>query len=571
MDNAQVARSLREIALLLQVRGENAFKSRAYDVAADRIAGLSSDVASIAREGRLQELPGIGQAIAEKITELVTTGRLRYLEDLKVDYPPGVFELLKVPDLGPKKVAALWRELQIGDVAQLEAACREGKLRAVKGFGAKTEQKILEGIALVKRSSHRHLLGKALPIAQGLLEAVRGYPGVVRASLGGSVRRGCETVSDVDLIASAPEAPPVFDALVKDPRVATVIGRGESKCSVRLAQDDLQVDLRVLPDADFATALHHFTGSKAHHIRLRGLALDQGLTLSEWGLFRGSDKLTLPTEEALYQALGMQYVPPELREDQGEIEAALAQRLPVDLLTQADIQGAVHSHSTWSDGKFPLEAMARAAVDRGLSYLTVTDHSQAAHYANGLTPERLKRQWEEIDRLNQTLAPFRLLKGLEVDILEDGALDLDDALLEELEVVIGSIHQRHGLDEAQMTQRVLRALDHPCLDVLGHLTGRLIDERPPYALRVEAIFEKAADRKVAIEVNGNPHRLDIKADHVRAALARGVRLVASVDAHSVGDLDNLQFAVTTARKGGARKADVLNARPVEGFLAALTS
>lgn len=570
MDKIEVGKALREISLYLQLNGENAFKSRAYDVAADRVLGLSEDLGARVREGRLEELPGIGAALAQKISELVTTGKLDYLEDLRAMYPPRILDLLRLPELGPKKVATLWRELKIGDVPSLAQACQDGRLRALKGFGAKSEAKILAGIALFQRSQERQLLGDVLPLATQLLEHVKAAPGVVRASLGGSVRRARETVGDADLIASAAAAEPVFDAFVKHPLVAEVIGRGESKCSVRLRERDLQIDLRVLPDEDFATALHHFTGSKAHHIRLRGLALDRGLSISEWGLTRGEEKLSIPDEAALYAALGMQEVPPELREDAGEVEAALAHALPTDLVREEDVQGAVHSHSTWSDGKHSLEEMARAAKALGLRYLTVTEHSQAASYAHGLAPDRLAQQWEEIDRLNDALGPgFRLLKGLEVDILETGALDLDDAWLDRLEVVIGSIHQRHGLDEAQMTARVLKAMDHPRLQILGHLTGRLIQEREPYPLQLEPIFERAAERGVAIEVNGNPHRLDLKAEHVRLAIGRKVKLVASVDAHSIKDLGNVRYAVATARRGWARKGDVLNTLDAQSFLKAL--
>jgi DNA polymerase (family X) len=373
-----VAKILRDISLLLQLKGENAFKSRAYDIGADRIAGLTEDLAPLVSEGRLQELPGIGQALALKITELVTTGKLDYYERLKAEFPPGLLELLRVPDVGPKKVALLWSELKVGSVDELELACQQGRVRELKGFGEKSEAKILEGIALYKRvhATLRRPLGEVLPLARALLAHVEAAPGVVRASLAGSVRRGNETVGDVDLIASAAEAGPVLDALASAPGVAQVLGKGDSKCSVRLVEGDLQVDLRVLPDEDYATALHHFTGSKAHHVRLRGLAQDRGLRISEWGVQReDGTKLSIPTEDALYAALGMQPVPPELREDNGEIEAALAGSLPHDLVTLEDVVGAVHAHSTWSDGRNSLEEMARAAQALGLRYLTVTEHS----------------------------------------------------------------------------------------------------------------------------------------------------------------------------------------------------
>lgn len=570
-DKDAVAKVLRDISLLLQLKGENVFKSRAYDTGADRISGLTEDLGALVREGRLQKLPGIGQALAEKITELVTTGRLGYFENLKAEFPEGLLELLQVPDLGPKKVMVLWKQLGVGNLGDLERACREGRVRELKGFGEKSEAKILEGLALYQRvHGQRKLLGAALPTAEKLLELVKAAPGVVRASLGGSVRRRAETVADVDIIASAPEAAPVLDALAHAPGVATVIGKGGSKCSVRMTEGDLQVDLRVLPDEDYATALHHFTGSKAHHIRLRGMGQEKGLKISEWGVHReDGTKLRVDDEAGLYRLLGMQYVPPELREDSGEIEAAMEGRLPEDLVTWEDLQGGVHAHSTWSDGKNTLEEMARAAKALGLRYLTVTEHSQAAIYAGGLKVDDLKRQWEEIDRVNEAVPGLRLLKGIEVDILESGALDYEDRVLEQLEVVIASIHIRHSMDEEQMTRRVLAALDNPCMQILGHPTGRLIQEREPYPLDMEAVLERAAERGVAVEVNGKPQRLDIKSEYVRMAVQRGVRLVASADAHRASDLPNLAFAVATARRGWARKRDILNTLPADAFVAAL--
>lgn len=416
----------------------------------------------------------------------------------------------------------------------------------------------------------RKLLGDALPVAEALLEQVKSIPGVVRASLGGSVRRRAETVADVDIIASAADPGPVLDALANAPGVATVLGKGGSKCSVRMTAGDLQVDLRVLPDEDYATALHHFTGSKAHHIRLRNLGHERGLKISEWGVHReDGTKVTVTDEAALYALLDMQYVPPELREDNGEVEAARAGKLPQDLVTLEDVQGAVHAHSTWSDGRNSLEEMALAAKALGLKYLTVTEHSQAAIYAGGMKVEDLKRQWDEIDRVNAAVPGVRLLKGIEVDILEDGTLDYPDSVLEQLELVIGSIHVRHGMDEDQMTRRLLTALDNPCLHILGHPTGRLIQNREAYPVRMEAILERAAERGVAVEVNGKPARLDIKAEYVRQAVQLGVRLVVSCDAHRQEDLRNLAYAVATARRGWARKTDVLNTLPADRFIAAL--
>jgi DNA polymerase (family 10) len=573
VDKAAVAQVLREMSMLLQAKGENPFKVRAYDVGAERIAGLQEDLGRLVAEGRLTELQGIGKALADKVSELVTTGRLGAHEELKREFPPGLTELLKVPDLGPKKLLALWQSLGVGDVDGLERACREGRVRGVKGFGEKSEARILAGVEVLRRATEgagRRRLGDVLPVAQELLAHVRELPGVVRASLAGSVRRGAETVGDVDLLASAPDARAVLEALTRHPKVAQVLGSGGTKASVRLAHTDLQVDLRVLPDEDFATALHHFTGSKGHHLRLRHLARERGLTVSEWGVFRDDGvKLPVPDEAALYALLGMPYIPPELREDTGEVEAALAGTLPADLLEAADVAGVVHSHSTWSDGRNTLEEMALAARALGLRYLTATEHSQAAIYAGGMTLERLERQWAEIDALNARLEGVRILKGIEVDILEDGALDFPAAVLERLDVVIGSIHVRHSMDEEQMTRRVLRALDAPHLHILGHPTGRLIQERDPFPLRMEEVLDRAAERGVAVEVNGNPHRLDLKAEHVRMAVQRGVRLVVSSDSHSTLDVANVRYAVATARRGWARRRDVLNTLDAEAFTRSL--
>jgi DNA polymerase (family X) len=568
LEAPEVARALREISLYLQLQGENAFKVRAYDLAADRILGVGDKLAALASEGRLAELPNIGPALAEKILTLHTTGALPMLETLRAGYPPGILELLQLPDLGPRKVQMLFQSLGVGDLADLEKALREGRVRALKGFGEKSESRLLAGLERHRTAHARRALGDVVGVATALKDELRQAPGVVRIEVAGSVRRFCELVSDVDIVASAEDAGPVLAALAQRKGVVEVLALGESKCSVRLS-DGLQVDLRVLPDGDFATALHHFTGSKAHHVRLRGRARDLGLTISEWGVFRGEEKLPVPDEPALYRLLGMAYVPPELREDVGEFEAALAGTLPGDLVVTADIRGAVHAHTTWSDGRASLLEMARAAAGRGLEYLTITDHSGAAGYAGGLSVERLQQQWKELESVQAVVPELRLLRGLEVDILEDGSLDLPDALLAQLDVVIASVHVRHGQNAAAITARVLRALDHPYIDVLGHPTGRLLQRREPAPLLMEDVFARAAERGVAMEVNGNPERLDLHAAHVRAALSAGCQLVASVDAHDTRALDNIHYAATTARKGGARRSDVLNTLGTEAFVRAL--
>ncbi len=591
VDKSTVVRALTEMSQYLQLKGENAFKTRAYDLAAERIQGTTEDLHALAVAGKLTSLPGIGESIATKIADLLTTGKMSALEDIKSAYPPKILELMQVQDLGPKKAKSLFESLGVGSIDELEAACRDGRVRALKGFGQKSEEKLLAGIELARRSmaaGGRKRLADVQPQADALLAFIKQAPGVIRASLGGSVRRMKETVADVDLIAAAADPAPVFAHFLKFPLLAEVIGSGESKTSIRLKETDLQVDLRVLPDEDFASALHHFTGSKAHHIRLRGMALEKNLTISEWGVFRmaedadapkkgtakhegAQEKLRVREESDLYALLGMQYVPPELREDAGEIEAALKHELPEDLITAADIQGNVHSHTTWSDGRNSLEEMARAALALGFKYFTVTEHSQTSNYAGGLTLDQLKAQWDEIAAVQEKVPGITLLRGIESDILEDGRLDYPDSVLEQLDVVIGSIHQRYSQDENAMTKRVLAAFDNPHLHIWGHPTGRLILKREPAPMRMEEILDKAAKKGIVVEVNGCPERMDLKPEHVRMALQRGIRLSLSTDAHSVTELkEHLPWSLASARRGWARKSDVVNAGDVKAFRAAIT-
>jgi DNA polymerase (family 10) len=591
VDKSTVVKALQDMSAYLQLKGENSFKTRAYDLAAERIAGLNEDLQTIVAEKRLTSLPNIGDSIAAKIEDLVLHGKMAALEELKAAYPPKILELMTVQDLGPKKAKALWENLAVGSIDELEKACQDHRVRDLKGFGIKTEEKLLAAIAVARRTMSaggRKRLGDVQEQAEALLAYVKKGPGVIRASLGGSVRRQKETVADVDITASADAAQPVFDHFLKFPGIAETIGQGESKASVRLKDTDLQVDLRVLPDEDFASALHHFTGSKAHHIRLRSLALEKGLTISEWGVFRmgeksdapikkgtakhegAEEKLPIKDEKDIYALLGMQYVPPELREDWGEIEAALAHELPKDLVTEDDIKGNIHSHTTWSDGRDSLEAMARAAMKMGFTYFTVTEHSQSSNYAGGLSIDKLKKQWDEIDAVQEKVKGITLLKGIESDILEDGSLDYPDSLLEQLDVVIGSIHQRYSQDEDAMTKRVLRAFDNPHLHIWGHPSGRLLLKRDAAPMRMEEILDKAARKGITVEVNGCPDRMDLASEWVRKALERNIKLVISTDAHSVHELEvHLPFAVSAARRGWARKGDVVNTRDLKGFRAAI--
>jgi len=572
VDRREAARVLREVGALLQLKGEDPFKTRAYETAAARIEELTEErFAELVQGQKLDELPGVGEAISKKLLALCESGRLPYLDELRAEFPPGMLDLLRVPDLGPKKAAALWRELKVGSIDELAQACRDGRVRSLKGFGAKTESRLLLNIASMPDGDGRRPLGDVRPIALELAARLRGVPGVSHAEAAGSVRRFRETVNDADIVVAAADANPAFEALVGSPAVARVLGRGDTKCSVVL-RDGLQVDVRVVPEESWATALHHFTGSKAHHVRLRGLAREKGLTISEWGVERleGGERLPIHSEAELYAALGLPFVPPEMREDQGEIEAGLQGKLPRPIEAD-DLAGLVHAHTRDSDGQATILEMAQAAGQRGACYLTITDHSRSAGYAGGLSVERLQAQWEEIAQVQALVPEVSLLKGSEVDILEDGTLDFPDEVLSKLDVVIASIHSRFKMDEEAMTARLLKALDNPFVDVLAHPTGRLIGKRPPYAFKLETVLDRAARNKVAIEINGNPERLDLSAEHARQAVARGVKLVLTTDAHTVSCLSHLEYAVATARRGWVRREDVLNCLEVEPFLAALKS
>src|SRR6266478_5865117 len=455
MTPREVAAMLREISQLLQLKGENAFKVRAYDMAADAFETLPPDPAApgglneLVKSGRLSELEGVGKAIDQKVTELVTTGSMKYLEDLRREFPHGALDLVQVPGLGPRKAVTLIRELDIVTLDDLEKAARAGRLRDLKGFGERTEQAVLEGIAKVRaRQGERKPLWETRPLAEQLLDRVRAAPGVTRAEIAGSVRRYNETNGDIDIVAAVSgPVEPVMEAFAVAPGVAEVLARGSTKSSVRM-RDGLQADLRVVSEAQFATALHHFTGSKQHHVKLRGIARDKGLSISEYGLARldGGPSLQPESEEALYGLLGLQAVPPELREDLGELELAAKRALP-DLIVHRYVRGFVHCHSLLPDGRATLEEMVRAAHALGAEFITITDHTRAAHYANGLDVDRLRRQWDEIALVQEKVPQIRILRGSEVDILEDGALDWPADILDQLEVVICSVHQRFKLDE----------------------------------------------------------------------------------------------------------------------------
>jgi DNA polymerase (family 10) len=568
-----IARTLREVAQLMTMTGQTPFKARAYENASRSVEMLEdAKLVELIDQGRLTEIDGIGDSLATRITELYRTGKMTVLEELRANLPPGFAELSRVPGLGPKKVDVIVK-LGISTLAGLEEACLQHKLMGIKGFGEKTEQKILEGVRSLRNKVERILLSDALAVGEPLVAYIRECPAVVHAELAGSARRWRETVADLDIVVAATDVNQVMDRFVAHTNVDRVDSRGDTKCTVFL-KTGLQVDMRVLPPEDFATALHHFTGSKEHHVRLRGIARSMGLQISEWGVHQLDEKgqpglkLRIDSEEEVYKAIKLQYVPPEMRENQGEVELAEKHQVPTDLVEEADVRGMVHCHTVFSDGKNTVEEMARAADKLGLQYLTITDHSPTAAYAGGVTVERLKAQWDEIARV-QELVKVHLLRGTESDILESGALDYPDSVLEKFDVVIASIHNRHGMDEDRMTARLIKAMKVPIFKIWGHALGRLLGQREPFACRVEEVLDALAESRGAVEVNGDPKRLDPEPRWIRAARERKIPLVLSSDAHSVPGLAAIRFAVHHARRGGVRRGEVLNTKPAKAFASAV--
>ncbi len=561
MKKETVAQILDEIGVLLELKGENPFKTRAYHNAARVIKGLSEDLTDLVASGEIRKIKGIGSALADKITELVNTGHLKYYEDLRASFPESLLQLLRIPSLGPKKIKKLYDELNIQSIEQLEAACEQHQLAGLEGFGARTEEKILEGIQFIKEHRDRHLFHIAFAAAQQLYEAVESHPTVIRASIAGSLRRCKETVKDIDIVSSArdEDRQAIMEFYTHLPGVQSIIAQGETKSSI-ITAEGIQADLRVVSDDEFPYALHHFTGSREHNTAMRAFARKQGLKMNEYGLFRDDDsRIECKTEEAIFAALGMEFIPPEIREDMGEIEAALAGQLP-HLIEKKDIRGIIHAHTTYSDGANTIEEMARACKDMGLEYLGLADHSQSVYYANGLSVERLQEQRKRIDELNQQLKGFRIFQGTECDILSDGSLDYPDEALQELDFVIISVHQKLNMTEKEATERIVKAMAHPAVTILGHPTGRLLLSREGYPLNYAEIFAAAVEYNVIIEINASPYRFDLDWRYARDAKEKGVMLSINPDAHSIDGLKDTYLGVGIARKGWLTAADVLNTR-----------
>ena len=565
MDKEQVAAVLTEIGTLLELKGENPFKTRAYHNAARTLEGLAEPLDKIVAEGRLGEIKGFGDALVDKITKLVTTGQLPYYDELKASVAPGLVEMLGIPSLGPKKVKKLHDELGVDTIEALEAACKAGKVAVIEGFGEKTQTKILEGIAFKRQFASKHHLHKALAVATPILESLRQHPDVTRCSTAGSLRRWKETIGDIDFLVSSRRPAEVIEFFVTQPGVLSVSAKGDTKASV-IVEGGIQADLRVVSDAEYPFALAYFTGSKEHNIVMRQRAIARGLRLNEYGLFRSKEEtrdpaLRLPcyTEEDIFRELDLCYVEPELREDHGEFAAAEAGKLP-RLLEWTDLRGSLHNHSNWSDGHETLEQIAEHAEELGLSYWAITDHSRASYQANGLAPERLREQLKAIATVNKKLADsgtdFRLLTGTEVDILKE-KLDFPDDLLAELDVVVASLHVA-GSDEADNTKRLLRAAENPHVHMLGHLTGRLLLERNPYPVNQQAVIDACAETGTWIELNASPWRFDLDWRLWHYARSKGVKCVINCDAHRLDHFGYLRLGAGVARKGWLTKADVVN-------------
>lgn len=560
----QVVGILERIALLLELQGENPFKVRAYRNGARALELLEGDLGTLVRDNGLEGIPGIGEALRDKIGTLVTTGQLPYYEDLCAQFPPKLFELFDVPGLGPKKIKALYEKLKVASLSDLEAACREGNVASLDGFGAKTQEKILQALDSLKQGAGRHLASVAAHASSILLDDLRSHPEVIRLSVGGSTRRRNDTVHDIDIIVSTRDPAAISKIFREHPLVESVTAAGDTKSSVML-EGGVQADLRVVTDAEYPFALNYFTGSKEHNIVLRGLAQERGWTLNEYRLAPAKpDAPEIPEvrdERDLYSVFGFDYIEPELRENRGEFEAAQQHRLP-SLVELEQVRGTFHCHTRASDGRNTLEEMAAAAQELGLQYLGIADHSKASVQANGLDAARLKKQIAEIKTLNKGFDGFRIFCGTECDILKDGSLDFPDPVLDELDYVVASVHSSFTLPEEEMTKRLIRAMENPHVTILGHLTGRLLLRREAYAVNIPEILDAAAATGTMIELNADPHRLDMDWRWWRLAKEKGVQCVINPDAHSVGGLQNLYFGVGTARKGWLTKSDIVNCLPL---------
>ena len=564
MRNIEIATLFNRIGDLLEIQGANPFRVRAYRRAADNLESLTDNIESIVSRGATREIPGIGEDLAAKIAEYLAAGTIKFYEELKKEVPLGLLEIVTIPSVGPKTAKKIYDRYHVRDVDHLDKLARSGKLLAVPGFKQKSVDNIIHGIEVARRRRGSHLLGRTLPIAVEICRYLE--PHAERVKYGGSLRRMKEIVHDVDILAASSQPEATKAAFLTMPFVVDVLAQGPTKCSVRL-QDDLQVDLRVIELKSWGAALHYFTGSKAHNIRMRERAIKMGFKLNEYGLFDSNDKWIAGTEEEdVFATLGLPFIPPVLREDQGEIEAAEQARLP-NLVHTSDIVGDLHMHTTWTDGKYSCEEMVEAARKRGLKYVAITDHSKSLGVAGGLSDEDLIQHTAEIRALDAKVSDIRVLAGTEVDIRKDGSLDYSDELLAKLDFVVASVHGGFHMDRDEMTARVVKAIQNPYVRVIGHPTGRLLGDRDAYDLDVDAVMREAARTRTCLEVNSNFHRLDLNDIHCRKACEMDVHVVINTDSHDYDGFNTLPYGVATAQRGWIEKERVLNSRPVEELLA----
>jgi len=572
MENREIALMLQETADLMEVAAEDGFRIRSYRNAASVIASHPERVQDIVLDParKVTDIPGIGKGLAYVLAEIAQRGSFERRDEMLAKYPASALELLKIQGLGPKSIALLYEHHGVKTVDDLERICREQKLRELPRMGAKLEEKVLRGIESYRKSAGRYLLNFGQRVADELKGEFQALPGIDRVEAAGSLRRGRETIGDLDLLVTGPQAIGALAHIISHPKTQEVLGQGANKASVLFGLERLQVDVRALPQESFGAALQYFTGSKDHNVVVRTNALKLGLTLNEYGLFtvETNERVAGEDEEEIYRRLGYAWIPPELRENSGELEAAAAGTLP-NLVTLKDMRGDIHMHTTETDGKATLSEMAEAAAALGYEYIAITDHSKALAMANGLDERRVVAFAKQVRELNAEGLPLRVFSGLECDILRDGAMDISEDALAELDLVIGSVHSFFGLESDEMTDRLLHALDSPSIRILGHVTGRLLLARESYPFEFERVAAKAAEKKVWFEINASPERLDLPGHLVRSAKRKGCRFTISTDAHRPSHLGNMRFGVTTARRGWLEKADVVNTAKADEFEAAL--
>lgn len=567
MKNQDIAKILYDIAIYLEMKNEIIFKVRAYEKAAQTIESLPDDIIILYKKGgikALEELPGIGRSIGEKIEEIIKTGRLKYYEDLKKEIPVDIDSLRRIEGLGPRKILVLYKKLKIKNLDDIEKAAKQGKIRSLEGFGERSEQNILKGLDFLKKVKGRYILGYVMPLVLDIEKRINSLPYVKKAVVGGSFRRRKETIRDVDVLVISNDPERVMDYFVKMPEVINVFGRGKTKSTV-LLENGMDADLRVVSERSYGTALNYFTGSKDHNVALRRIAIEKGLKLNEYGLFKGNKFVAGRTEEELYKALGLRYIEPELRENTGEVEASKKNKLP-SLIPYKSLKGDLQTQTNWTDGVHTIEEMALAAKKYGLSYIAITDHTKSLAMTNGLNESRLLKQGKEIDKINRKLSGITILKSAEVNILKDGGLDINNKTLKELDVIGVAVHSNFNMSREQMTKRIINAMENEYVNILFHPTGRVIQKREPYSFDMEKIIDVAKSLGIILEINSYPDRLDLKDEHIRLAVKTGVKLCIDTDAHNKTNFPFLELGIAQARRGWAEEKDIVNTLPLKQFL-----